>query len=61
MKKQKRPYTQLTTEDGILRYAGVANDAGVHAANGREVIEAFHKLFKDGDILDVQISRRIPK
>ena len=61
MKKSKLPYTTIAAFDGKLCYAGVVqyhNTIDICCHNSKEVEDAFRKLFKEGDIVDVVIEKK---
>lgn len=58
MEKSKLPYTQIVIEDGAFKYSGVVRKGGVNQSNSNEVLIAFNKTFKVGEIVDVIIKRR---
>lgn len=58
MKKKVWPFTQIVTEDGVLCYSGEVINRMVKQSNANEVVQAFEKVFKDGDIVEVTIKRR---
>lgn len=65
MKKRKQPpITTISTENGALSYAGEIRfdgDSGatVYVLNASQVKAAARGLFKDGEIVDVLITRRV--